>query len=417
MTYASAITKLDLNTWAKIVGINPLHFNQVAFTPSDQSPNGRCNQVLFQYNWQDSDKIGRDDISRGIAEAEELIERYLQFRLIPSWEADEWHTTTRPNQPDLLAAVSRDIRGFANTVQTSWGWVQSGGVEALTLLDDVAPIVWSDQDSDGYKETGTIIVSPIASSVDACEIELYYPGHSGDLAYQIRPITVSLVGDTATIRVRREYCVKEAILEDINGVQSADPSDDADFLDTVDVYRHWNDPSTQATLLWAPYGCTICGGTGCSGCAYSIQSACLHLLTDKRNGLVGYTPGDWNSAINGFDLACLSLSYSPDLVRLYYYAGFQAARGCPRIMDPAWARAVAYFSLSFIERPLCSCMTAAWERWREDLGIASGGDEQTSKYYSQTKFDNPFGTYRGALYAWSRVQDLGVARTLSTTLV
>lgn len=416
MTYASTITKLDLNTWAKIIGLHPLHFNQVAFTPSDQSSQGRCNQILFQHDWQDSDKTGREDVARGIAEAEELIERFLQYRLIPSWESDEWKSASRPNQPDLFFLNGRDIRGYASSVQTDWGWMRSGGIEALTSLQTNAPIVWSDADGDGYKETGTVTYAPVASDVDACELELYYPGHQGDLAFQIRPIHVSLSNVTATITVRREYCVIENILENMDGV-GADPADDADFLTVVDVFRHWNDPSQQATLLWAPYGCMTCGGSGCSGCAYSVATGCLHLLSDRRNSIVGYSPGDWNSSTQAFDITCLPLGYAPDLVRLYYYAGWQGARGCPRAMDPAWARAVAYFSLAFIDRPLCGCMAAQWERWREDMAVAAGGDQTTRYSTTIATLDNPFGTMRGALYAWNRVNDQNVARVGATALV
>ena len=299
--------------------------------------------------------------------------------------------------------------------------MRSGGIEAITSLQTNVPIVWSDADGDGYKETGTVTYAPVASDVEGCQIELYYPGHLGDPPFQIRPINVSLSGVTATIVVRREYCVTEAILENMSGV-GADPTDDADFLTHVDIFRHWNDPSQQASLLWSPNvwsqsSCGICAGSGCVQCGYSVQAGCIILQSDRRQSIIGVSPGDWNASTNSFDTACPPMMWSPDLVRLYYYAGFQAARGCPRKMDPAWARAVAWLSLTLVDRPLCGCMSAVWEAQREDLAVSSGGN-QTTRYSATTEtLNSPFGTMRGAVYAWNRVQDQDVARTRATALV
>lgn len=407
MGIATTPTKLPLATWAKILGLHPLHFEQVAYTPDSRSTT-LCDQALFQYSWQESDRTGREEIAQAIADAEDMLERQLGWRLTPTWESDEWKATARPNQPELQINNPRDIRGYASTIKASWAKVLTGGIEAKTLVEADAPIVWSDEDSDGYFETGTVTTT--VGDVAACEIETYYPEHDGDPAYQIRPInvTVSALG-VATITFRRELCVVEDILESMDPFP-ATATDDDHFLDVLDVYRHYNDPVTQVTLMWSPRGCSECVGQGCALCAYTVQTGCIHLRSTSESAILGWSPGTYDLASDSFLPQPLVGPGAPDLARLYYRAGHQAPRGCDTVMDPKWARIVTYLSLALLDRPGCDCTANVWAYWRQDMGISSGGDQDVvfggaARQYSA---GNPFGTRRGAVYAWDRVRDPNV---------
>lgn len=414
MSIASTVTKLSLAEFAKIAGFHPLHFEQVEFTQDGESPSV-CGAAILQYSWQSHDRVAREDIARAIAEAELMIERQLKWHLIPSWDADEWKQAPRPHQPDLIAASHLDIRGYNQAMQASWRKVISGGIEAKTLLQLAQAIVWVTDAGTAIRTGGVTAVVP--SGTVACEVEIFYPGHSGESAYQIRPAQVSVVGTTATITFRRELCVKEDLLEALSP-EPADYADDNDFLTTVDVYRHWNDPSTQVTIMWEPGGCGDCGGTGCVRCSYSVQTGCLYLRTTPDAAMLGWQPGAWNATTQVFDTADLNYG-TPDLARLYYYSGLRSASGCPRIMSPEWARCVTYLALSMLERPMCDCTADVWETWREDLAVLSGGEQAKTFAFTlrEAAGNNPFGTRRGALYAWRRVTEPDVAAVQSTTLV
>src|SRR5204862_4266201 len=139
--------------------------------------------------------------------------------------------------------------------------------------------------------------------------------------------------------------------------------------------------------------------------------------SDRRQSIIGVSPGDWNASTNSFDTACPPMMWSPDLVRLYYYAGFQAARGCPRKMDPAWARAVAWLSLTLVDRPLCGCMSAVWEAQGAAWAVSAGGN-RPSRYSATTEtLNSPLGTSRGAGSAWKRGLGQDVSRKRATALV
>ena len=398
MAISSVRTKLPLATWAKILGIHPLHFEQVAYTPERRSA-AVCDAGLLQYDWQAADQVSRYQISQAISDAEAMIERALGYRLLPSWEVDEWQPAGRPFQRELVAYNGRAVPFFRSASAVRWKDFVSGGIEALTLIDDAAAIAWSDADGDGEDDTATVTVT-VTAGTSACEIEAFYPGHSGAQEWRIRPITVSVSGTTATITFKRELVVLESILESLNAV-AADWLDDADFLSTVDVYRHYNDPSTQASLLWEPSGlCGVCDSTGCEACAYATQTACLFLRSTPRQAIVAWTPATWDATTETFTVAQMAQGRNPDLIRFYYYAGLRdRAKTCPTVeMDDNWARAVAYLSLSLIDRPACQCSSDVWDYWRDITDIGKSSEAIRIS-------DNPFGMMRGARYAWDRVND------------
>jgi hypothetical protein len=95
---------------------------------------------------------------------------------------------------------------------------------------------------------------------------------------------------------------------------------------------------------------------------------------------------------------------SPDIVRLWYYAGLRNKDlDCPTVtIDPDWERTVAYFAAALLDRPICECNNVqAWVRhWQRDLAIAG---EEEGLSISPADLDSEFGTRRGAVAAWRRV--------------
>ncbi len=66
MGRSEVLTKLPLDRWAKIMGIDPLHFNGVL---DDTHTTQSCEQPWMQFAWQSNDRIGREDIAVAIAQA------------------------------------------------------------------------------------------------------------------------------------------------------------------------------------------------------------------------------------------------------------------------------------------------------------------------------------------------------------
>ena len=108
---------------------------------------------------------------------------------------------------------------------------------------------------------------------------------------------------------------------------------------------------------------------------------------------------------------------NPDVVRLFYYAGLRdKGRTCANIvMDREWARAVAYYAASLLDRPLCDCTVVKQqlERYSQDLAFQSGADETGSYQISADDLDCPLGTRRGALLAWKRIVDRATGESVA----
>lgn len=409
MSRAETITKLPLATFAKILGLHPLHFEQVRL----EGVETLCHDIYFQWEWQNSDHVGREEMARVIAEAEEKIEQALGYRLAPTWERDEWIPTVRPYNPEFINYNSRDIRGFNQLVRAKWGWFISGGIRSQTLIEAGAAIIYTDVDGDGYDETATVIVATTFTDID--EIKIFYPGESGSEAWEIRPTKVSISGGNATIIFRRELVVipEKLDLFDIAGAEALGTTD-ADFLDEVDVYRRYNDPQLQATFLWEPWGsgCGACSGEGCSHCAYSTQNGCLMLRSNPRSSLVVYQPATWNEDDLTFDSVSWAVSRQPDIARLYYYSGFRDKSSTyPSRMAKEWEPIVAHMAAAMLDRPPCDCSADVWRRYRQDLSLDSGDEDGLPIFRTPSGLlDNPFGPRRGEVDAWKKVRSQIIAQ-------
>lgn len=413
MSRATQRTKLPLDTWAFILGINPLHFNQVT---SAFMPQHLCSNVWKQFAWQESGQVGREDVAFAIFQAENDLEQYLQYPLLPVWIDDERANVVQPGIPEVLNITLTDRSNYPLNVITKWKHFVSGGIEAKDLIEAGAAVVFSDQDGDGYAETATVSVA--TSVTDPEEIAVYFPGEGANDSWEIRPLndplthrrSVTISGGTATIVFARHQLVDPDLQAAFNpGPVNGDNA--ANFLATVDVYHHYNDPQTQATLMWAPRpGLCNCGSTDCQICAFQVQTACL-LAADQRNGIVRFTPGTWNADTAQFDFASPSIGRSPDILRLFYRAGFRSTFTnvlAPTLeMDQGLARAVAYLSLRYLSRPVCGCdnVRELHRRMTEDLA-SNRADASSSISYqlSDAQIANPFGTERGAILAWQTVR-------------
>lgn len=410
-------TKLSLAEWASIAQVNPLQFWGVAI-PEVEHDTALTDNAWLQYGWQTRDALARDELAQLIASAESDIELALGYHLLPDWTVDEWRATPRPYRPELYNLNGRDVRGQSIRVHAQWGYFISGGVRASTLVAADAPVTYSNTFPPAtYPNQATVSVT-VDAGQDPQEIHVYYPDQGGDPRYEIRPVQVSIVGTTATITFRREMAVVLTLLEslDVEAVRAVDGTVDANFLTAVDVFRVYNDPSTQATLQWSPPYCASCGGGGCAVCGYVVQDGCLTLYGDPRHSDVGFWPGTWDAATETFAGALWAGGRAPDIARLSYYSGWRdKSLAQPLIqMDRRLARCVAIMAAARMRRsPTDYASRRFYELYSQDMAYEAGG-EQISRYrlplgsHKLSLLENPFGTRRGEIEAWQIINTLGL---------
>lgn len=390
MAVSCTKTQLPLDTFAKIVGINPLHFNQITVP---MQPSRVCGDVLMQNSWQTADKVGREELAQAIADAEALITDTLGYDLIPTWRIDEKVEVPRVHVPEYRRAWDVDIRYNALGVRARHGYVQDVGVERWTPIMLAAPVSHPDLDGDGYAETTQIsIPNPDPVNITkAEEIAVVYPSQS--VCMEIRPIQATVTATDIFIEFKTEQIVRWDLVDSLDP-HGVDGMDIFNFESFIDVYRHWNDPSHQVDILSETSACT-CG----AGCSVDTVQGCL-VVREPRNGLLGVG----NSMPNVFNCCLLGM----DRVNLYYRAGWKYDRtDTPFLtMDPMWARAVSYLALSLLDRPLCGCdaLKAYTDYWCTDLAESKATPGGSSTFNIGRIVDNPIGTTRAALFAWRLIR-------------
>lgn len=382
-----------------------MHFNQLSSDNIVASGN-ECGQTFFQYSWQNADRVGRDDIAMCIQQAEQEIAQQVGYNLIPDWIYNERLEYPHPQVPGAWNLWGTNQNGKYKSVELNKGFVISGGIRAKATIQLAAAIVRTDDDGDGYAETCTVTIP--TTLTDTNEIHAYYSAKDGDDGWEIRPIKVSLSGANAIIRFKSWQVVAANAGSSFNP-QVLDATDPANYETTIDVYRVYNDPSSQVSFLWEKSAQNCCGQTTCTACQLGEQSGCFH-LRDARMGVSVPAPASWNATTLSFDGNSWDACREPDQVMFSYYSGYLDLH-VPRpyvTMSPYWEYAVAFFAASKLDRPICGCSNVSEfiQKWRRDAAFASaeeGGFSVTPDIAA-----NQLGTTMGALYAYKQIHRPGI---------
>lgn len=415
MAKASTPTLLSLDRFAKILGINPVHFNGGSGDPVWPRA-GACDETWVQHPWQTMRTISREELAREIRGSEDEIARQLGFDCAPTWHIQEqhpwpasWsrtdnflHFDTRHNQPGLHLGRRKII---------------SGGRRGLTLIGSPTP-VFSDPDSDGFEELATITVA--TALTDPSEIKVYFSNtiDPGGRAWEIRPTkTKTISGGNVIIEVDSWLLLDPALWEafpiatekiDINVYLAGS------YVTQVDVYREYNDVSQVASELRWRSQCLLCTGSGCAACDPLTQNGCMAVL-DAEKGLVNPKPATYTSGAWAADT--WSSTTRPETIKFWYYSGEVSqdylgglTESNRRITEPLsdyWAEAIAWLTAARLPGKLCTCSNV------EAMVSAMQTDLLLNKRETGARFipavsrvhTNPFGWRYGEVRAWARVEE------------
>lgn len=296
-------------------------------------------------------KQQRDEVGRYLGEAQFEIEQQVNFPLNERWFADEEHPYSCP-------------------VQSLWGYVIEAGIRAVTDISLGETV-------DYTNEPAEVIVATTVTDVG--EIHVYHP----DTDFEINPSQITISGGIATILIPRCRLVKVALAD--NPPEGWDYNDLTVFEDDVDVKRVYNDPSTNAELVW-PHGCN-----NCHDCDEQTQTACMY----PNNLKIGswavhpatFTDGEWTRPTSTF--CC---RHWPQKVRLNYKAGITTIQAQDTIVRLAHSKMPDEF---------CGC--EVWQRlWRRDRNVP--------EVLTRERINNPFGLNDGAWIAFRFTQSMKLYR-------
>lgn len=395
MARASTRTWLSLDRFAEIVGLDPLHFNQLNSTVLKQRV--ICGEVWYQYAWQDANRVSREDVAMAIQQAEQRLSSYIGYDLLPVWHKDEEVRTDRPARSEFFS-TGVNVRGMSKSVRAQKGYLIAAGQRKKDLVQAGVVVVRSDDDADGYSELVTIT---LATTIDPCQLHVYLPGVNGDDRWEIRPIKFSSAGGVVTITFKSWQLVDPTLFETYVPAP-IDADDNSHYLTIVDVYRIYADTSAQVTFLWEnPASSCGCGQATCSECTLAAQTGCLS-VRDDRLGFLSYRPADWDPNTLTFTPRPYWNGRDPDKMLISYLAGwtYDSADCIYTQIDPFWEYTIAYLAASLLDKEICTCENVKRfiGHWQEDLARI---EPDGSYLITARQQNNPFGTARGGVYAYN----------------
>lgn len=393
MAVARTQTALSIDEWAAILGISPWDVNQFRY-PGAKS--AQCQDVIFQYGWI-KDHMSREEIADAISDAEAMLSAELLYAPAPHYTVDEVIPYTRPYQRQLFGYAG-DIRGDWKTLSTRWHKVIKGGVLNRTAIATIAgaDLTAADLDGDGIKETFTAVITnaAIGTIADPYEITLYFAaanrhGEPLDETWRIRPIRVSIAGNTATITGHRTVLANPTPQYGVTAAE-LDATLDTNYVTSVECYRTFTDDTATAALPYQGVAIWKNNPDCTQDCTFSVKELCL-----------GESQNEQGQIFASFGDACdwPFPDREPDRVEINYVSGVPLVNGR---MDKLMAQMVAYLSVSLLANEKCGCdrTNRILSKLRSPVLKFQDKSADATSYAEST---NAFPMTYGAQWAWARV--------------
>lgn len=397
---------LTLERWRDMLGFHPYHFFQLA---NQKVPvTSACNTLVREYEWQNADAVGRQAIRDAIGVAVERLTEYLDYSPYPRYFEE-------------VIPLRYQHFGFrCVNVRLAHGRFRAFGVEAFTALTtDNLTVSVVDLDGDGLNDAWT-------ATFDGTEYDLetyIYPGDE-DLPwlgratsrngpdcrwlFQAERYEIDEDAGTVTLFTRLGPAVKPALLglPTQAGMTALDPDTDTNFIEEPRFYTRATNANgvttADAAVIFEYDNPCGCGACSCDGQGLPYTRLGQGVALDPRTGEVTLYPGSYDAANDVWSTGEFCGCGLPDRVKVRYLAGDD---------DCKWDEITARLAAAELGKPICGCQGANRDlyQWQFDLARAAGAsDEQYD--ISDGDLDNPFGTRRGQVYAWRRVNRLALVR-------
>lgn len=399
MARADTITLIPLDRAAAHLGIDPWHFNSIEV--STHPFRSSCSDDWYQYSWQSSGKLSREDLAFALRDAERKVVEHLNWTPIATYQESE---VPFPDYYKTEAFSYYNSRGYQKTLATPMKHLIEMGRKATALID-TPETTFSDIDGDGIDDTVTITFATTVTEEQ--ELHVYYPDKNGRDEWEIRPLTsISISGGVATITFPKWLIPLEDLIN-----APPDPDDphiiingdvNTNFLEEVDVYRVYTDVSQQITFYAEPE--SVCGAAICTDSTYTGCGT----IKNARLGHVRANRADWDEDDETY--TSKSFTFIPRKAIIYYRAGYvDNSLEYPYLqMDRGLERMIVYFALSLLDLELCGCDNTRniWHFMTQDL---AANTEDISFNMPWDIYNNPLGTSRAAITLWKHIKDMKVS--------
>lgn len=393
MAVSRTYSHLTIDEWAAVLQISPWEINQFKYPGSKTA---QCSDVIYQYGWQ-KDHLSREEISQAIANAEQMIADELMYWPAPHYVLGETVIYTRPYQRQL-SGYAGTPRGEWKSASARWHNIISGGVLNRTQIGTITGgnLGKLDEDGDGVFETFTATITDpaIGTITDPNELALYFisvnrHGEVLDETWRIRPVKVTIAGNTATFRGHRTLLANPAPEYAVDATAN-DAKVDANYVTSVECWRTFTDTTATAALPYQGVAewKTIPGCT--NGCTFAINPLCIN----EQNYAQGEFYADFGNTCDWpFP------NREADRLSISYVSGVPLVNGR---MAKYYAEIVAYLSVSLLASEKCGCdrTNRILDKLRAPVLKFQDKSADATSYAESA---NAFPMTYGAQWAWARV--------------
>lgn len=409
ISLAAPLTRahLSLSRYARIMGLNPVHFSCAYSDTVWPLLDNRANDIWCRHSWQTADQTSLEEVADAIRDAENSIAQHLNAPVAPEFVVEN---IPYPKIYDpLMSGYGFTATGGMKSVKAKYGHVTPGrrGTTFIqTATTDDSSLQYYDADVDGFYETAILTITTTVT--DANELHVFFYNTEADERWEIRhPRSISISGGVAVLTFDSWLFIhpdEQAGYPTVNGWMPVNLNDTSPLVSKVDVYRVFVDnTSTQSRFIWSNgTTCQTCSGTGCSVCSTPYQDGCL----DARNpgaGILVPIPATYS---DGWVYATWSYSKEPTNVWVWYMAG-KASEDylLGKTHDPLsqyLAEAITYIATARLMRPFTqSSLLDRIRKLQMDANLIADG-----RLFSLTPEDykSPFGMKVGEIMAWRRLR-------------
>jgi len=349
------------------------------------------------------DRASREALARALQQAEIQIAEFLGFYPTPTFIEQEQHPF--PKTRYLYGSGYRGIRfpglhDREKTIRLRWKHLADGGRRYVDLIEEDAPVVYSDTTGDGFDNAAEVTVTELAPD-DAVSSEIVLFPETGTAPENALRSTVRSIDDAGNITITgpsylfvRPEIYFEEMGETISGADPADfvieGTDATNFLDTVNVYR------VYARTDGEDYAPVEFGTSTAGSLSYSATTGVFRTWNARRSIIVPVS-AEWNEEAEEWAASCLSTE--PELIRVWYKAGWPVDdRGW---VTPPFGRAIAALATAKMNKPICGCGSAEelahfWQTIPAD---------RDSVWRSFRQLEATFGPQQGAWEAYKICQE------------
>lgn len=408
MPLSGFVNSLSLSRYARILGINPVHF--VGGAPISLSDgrtlfpmNNSENDIWPRFDYQNSDLLSREELAQCISSAELSISEFLGYNVSPIWETFERIRFEPFYRPEYYDVDTFDVSGNAKTIMLPKRRFISGGVRKVTEIKLNATVTFSDPDGDGWSELGSVVVDTSGLTFqlsDHKNIKAYLSGYS-DPEYEITDCKSIVVGvNTLTMKFDAWDLVDPEVqsqypTNDKNG-KSIDMKDTASYITTVAVYYEENDATQNHVIFRDDSGVSVGGGR-------LIPSINLDGSVTPVYSTYDATTGEW------CDVSYLPVGYKYFDVKCY--SGFDSTNRntsggymSNSRLSPNLATAIAELTTARLPKMFLSNNNAniKMRQLMSDMLVSknSNGENRFTPFDIQKC---PFGTKYGEYSCWKRL--------------